>query len=66
MYDVWALVRDGNLLYDSGNYRTVSKVRAGSLKPASEVEGYSWKRIGLRLTETEADAVIAQYRTNEC
>jgi hypothetical protein len=66
MYDVWALVKDNDLMYASGNYKTVTKVNAGSLKPDTEVEGYSWTRIGIRLSEESADEIIAQYRTNEC
>lgn len=63
LLDVWALQKDNNLRYGSGEYRTIVAIPNGDPLNASEVCGYVWVRIARAVSQDEAHAIMNGYPT---
>lgn len=61
MYDVWALEKENDLPYGSGDYRTLVKVEADKDAPETSVISLRWVRIAHRVDEDIADQIMDQY-----
>lgn len=60
LYDVYALERSNHDGY--GHYRSLVRMVRGE-SPDNDINGHIWVRIGYRLTEDEAEALMNQYPT---
>lgn len=63
LVDVYALQKDNNLRYGSGDYRTIVTVPNGNPLNFGEVFGYTWVRIARAVSQDEAHAIMDQYPT---
>lgn len=60
MFNVWALQKENNLNYGSGQYRSLVVLPVGE-KPITGLSDYTWVKIARNVDESEADAVMNQY-----
>lgn len=60
-WNVWALSKDNNLKYNSGDYRSLVMLETDEDAPDVEIDGFTWICIGFSVTEEEAKSIMNQY-----
>ena len=63
LVDVYALQKDNDLLYGSGNYRTIIRVPNGNPLIYESIPGHTWVKLANAVSEDEAHAIMNRYPT---